>query len=61
MFFSVQVEQQGTHLETFQQKNLLLQEENGVLKEKVFNLERYGHPGANGKYTFTPQTKSASA
>lgn len=57
----MQVEQQGTHLETFQQKNLLLQEENGVLKEKVFNLERYGHPGANGKYTFTPQTKSAAA
>lgn len=39
--FSVQVEQQGTHLESFQQKNLLLQEENSVLKEKIFNLEKY--------------------
>ncbi|TNM90084.1 hypothetical protein fugu_004318 [Takifugu bimaculatus] len=34
------VEQQGAHLETFQQKNLVLQEENSVLKEKIFNLER---------------------
>lgn len=42
-FFPVQVEQQGTHLEAFQQRNLLLQEENSVLKEKVFNLERYRH------------------
>lgn len=36
-----QVEQQGTQLETFQQRNLLLQEENNVLKEKIHNLERY--------------------
>ncbi|XP_036000220.1 outer dense fiber protein 2b [Fundulus heteroclitus] len=34
------VEQQGAQLETFQQRNLLLQEENNVLKEKVHNLER---------------------
>ncbi|XP_029367274.1 outer dense fiber protein 2-like isoform X1 [Echeneis naucrates] len=34
------VEQQGTQLERFQQKNLLLQEENNVLKEKIHNLER---------------------
>ncbi|XP_044051158.1 outer dense fiber protein 2-like isoform X2 [Siniperca chuatsi] len=34
------VEQQGTQLETFQQRNLLLQEENNVLKEKIHNLER---------------------
>ncbi|XP_068576882.1 outer dense fiber protein 2-like isoform X2 [Cebidichthys violaceus] len=34
------VEQQGTQLETFQQRNLLLQEENKVLKEKIHNLER---------------------
>lgn len=50
--FSGQVEQQGTHLETFQQKNLLLQEENSVLKEKIFNLERYRHRRANSEYTF---------
>lgn len=36
-----QVEQQGSQLETFQQRNLLLQEENNVLKEKIHNLERY--------------------
>lgn len=36
-----QVEQQGTQLETLQQRNLLLQEENSVLKEKLHNLERY--------------------
>ncbi len=36
-----QVEQQGAQLETFQQRNLLLQEENNVLKEKIHNLERY--------------------
>ncbi|KAL3975321.1 vacuolar protein sorting-associated protein 18 [Sarotherodon galilaeus] len=34
------VEQQGTQLETLQQRNLLLQEENNVLKEKVYNFER---------------------
>ncbi|XP_023250725.1 outer dense fiber protein 2-like isoform X4 [Seriola lalandi dorsalis] len=34
------VEQQGAQLETFQQRNLLLQEENSVLKEKIHNLER---------------------
>ncbi|KAM7018758.1 outer dense fiber protein 2-like isoform 2-T2 [Tautogolabrus adspersus] len=34
------VEHQGTQLETFQQKNLLLQEENNVLKETIHNLER---------------------
>ncbi|KAK9522073.1 hypothetical protein VZT92_018563 [Zoarces viviparus] len=34
------VEQQGTQLETFQQRNLLLQEENNVLKEKIHKLER---------------------
>ncbi|XP_029138055.2 outer dense fiber protein 2-like [Labrus bergylta] len=34
------VEQQGAQLETFQQKNVLLQEENNVLKETVHNLER---------------------
>ncbi|XP_068454946.1 LOW QUALITY PROTEIN: outer dense fiber protein 2-like [Clinocottus analis] len=34
------VEQQGTQLETFQQRNLLLQEENDVLTEKIHNLER---------------------
>ncbi|TDH13205.1 hypothetical protein EPR50_G00055090 [Perca flavescens] len=34
------VEQQGTQLETFQQRNLLLQEENNVLKEKIHNFER---------------------
>ncbi|XP_040898445.1 outer dense fiber protein 2-like [Toxotes jaculatrix] len=34
------VEQQGSQLETFQQRNLLLQEENNVLKEKIQNLER---------------------
>ncbi|XP_034397466.1 outer dense fiber protein 2-like [Cyclopterus lumpus] len=34
------VEQQGSQLETFQQRNLLLQEENNVLKEKIHNLER---------------------
>ncbi|XP_034728777.1 outer dense fiber protein 2-like [Etheostoma cragini] len=34
------VEQQGTQLETFQQRNLLLQEENNVLKEKIQNFER---------------------
>lgn len=36
-----QVEQQGTQLETFQQRNLLLQEENSGLKERIHNLERY--------------------
>lgn len=55
---SVQVEQQGTHLETFQQKNLLLQEENSVLKEKVFNLERCRR--AYSEYTFNPTTFSVS-
>ncbi|KAK2838097.1 hypothetical protein Q5P01_015309 [Channa striata] len=34
------VEQQGTQLEMFQQRNVLLQEENNVLKEKFHNLER---------------------
>ncbi|XP_070690460.1 outer dense fiber protein 2-like [Pempheris klunzingeri] len=34
------VEQQGVQLETFQQRNLLLQEENNVLKEKLHNSER---------------------
>ncbi|XP_051277724.1 outer dense fiber protein 2-like isoform X2 [Dicentrarchus labrax] len=34
------VEQQGTQLEMFQQRNLLLQEENNVLKEKIHNLEK---------------------
>ncbi|XP_071339930.1 outer dense fiber protein 2-like isoform X2 [Trachinotus anak] len=34
------VEQQGAQLETFQQRNLLLQEDNNVLKEKIHNLER---------------------
>ncbi|XP_070760788.1 outer dense fiber protein 2-like [Enoplosus armatus] len=34
------VEQQGTQLETFQQRNLLLQEENNVLKEKIHTFER---------------------
>ncbi|XP_008298096.1 outer dense fiber protein 2 [Stegastes partitus] len=34
------VEQQGAQLETLQQRNLLLQEENSVLKEKIHNLER---------------------
>ncbi|XP_013870063.1 outer dense fiber protein 2b [Austrofundulus limnaeus] len=34
------VEQQGAQLETFQQRNLLLQEENNVLMEKINNLER---------------------
>lgn len=38
--FPLQVEQQGTQLETLQQRNLLLQEENNVLKEKVYNFER---------------------
>lgn len=36
------MEQQGTQLETFQQRNLLLQEENNLFKEKVHSLERYG-------------------
>ena len=40
---SSQVEQQGTQLEMLQQRNLLLQEENNVLKEKTHNFERYGH------------------
>ncbi|XP_043967488.1 outer dense fiber protein 2b [Gambusia affinis] len=34
------VEHQGAQLETVQQRNLLLQEENKVLKEKINNLER---------------------
>ncbi|XP_019725105.1 outer dense fiber protein 2 isoform X2 [Hippocampus comes] len=34
------VEQQGTQLETFQRRNVLLQEENNVLIEKLHNLER---------------------
>nr|XP_046241833.1 outer dense fiber protein 2-like isoform X2 [Scatophagus argus] len=34
------VEQQGAQLETFQQRNVLLQEENNVLKEGIHNLER---------------------
>ncbi|KAM3611928.1 uncharacterized protein V6R79_026028 [Siganus canaliculatus] len=34
------VEKQGTQLETYQHRNLLLQEENNVLKEKILNLER---------------------
>lgn len=34
------VEQQGTQLETSQQRNLLLQEENNLLKEKLHSLER---------------------
>ncbi|KAM4745263.1 outer dense fiber protein 2-like isoform 2-T2 [Anableps anableps] len=34
------VEQQGAQLETFQQRNLLLQDENNVLKEKLHNSER---------------------
>ncbi|XP_056274207.1 outer dense fiber protein 2b isoform X2 [Pseudoliparis swirei] len=34
------VEQQGAQLETFQQRNVLLQEENQVLKEKIHNVER---------------------
>ncbi|XP_028269228.1 outer dense fiber protein 2-like [Parambassis ranga] len=34
------VEQQGAQLETFQHRNLLLQEENNVLQEKVCSLER---------------------
>ncbi|KAK5620968.1 hypothetical protein CRENBAI_016213 [Crenichthys baileyi] len=38
--FRHKVEQQGAQLETFQQRNLLLQEENNVLKEKITNLER---------------------
>lgn len=37
----LQVEQQGAQLESFQQKNLLLQEENNVLKERILNMERY--------------------
>nr|XP_020450765.1 outer dense fiber protein 2-like [Monopterus albus] len=36
----LKVEQQGTQLETLQQRNVLLQEENNVLKEKIHNLER---------------------
>lgn len=36
------MEQQGTQLETFQQRNLLLQEENNLFKEKIHSLERYG-------------------
>lgn len=39
---SLQVEQQGAQLESFQQKNLLLQEESNVLKERILNMERYG-------------------
>ncbi|XP_076006726.1 outer dense fiber protein 2-like isoform X2 [Genypterus blacodes] len=34
------VEQQGTQLETWQQRNLLQQDENNVLKEKLQSLER---------------------
>ncbi|KAL6114910.1 odf2 [Pungitius sinensis] len=34
------VEQQGAQLEALQQRNLLLQEENNVLKEKIHNSER---------------------
>ncbi|KAM7415589.1 hypothetical protein PAMA_017893 [Pampus argenteus] len=34
------VEQQGCQLEVFQQRNVLLQEENNVLKETFYNLER---------------------
>ncbi|XP_044188504.1 outer dense fiber protein 2-like isoform X2 [Thunnus albacares] len=34
------VEQQGSQLEMFQQRNTLLQEENNVHKEKMYNLER---------------------
>ncbi|XP_061585869.1 outer dense fiber protein 2-like isoform X1 [Cololabis saira] len=34
------VEQQGSQMEMFRQRNLLLQEENNVLKEKIHNLER---------------------
>lgn len=36
------MEQQGTQLETFQQRNLLLHEENNLFKEKIHSLERYG-------------------
>lgn len=39
----LQVEQQGTQLETLQQRNVLLQEENNILKEKIHNLERCRH------------------
>ncbi|XP_058492312.1 outer dense fiber protein 2-like isoform X2 [Solea solea] len=35
-----EVEQQGAQLQTYQQRNLLLQEENDVLTEKTHNLER---------------------
>lgn len=38
-----QVEQQGTQLETLQQRNMLLQEENNVLKERIHSLERCRH------------------
>ncbi|XP_029915276.1 outer dense fiber protein 2b isoform X2 [Myripristis murdjan] len=34
------VEQQGSQLETFQQRNLLLQEENNALREKTESLDR---------------------
>lgn len=37
----LQVEHQGAQLDALQQRNLLLQEENNVLREKVHNLERY--------------------
>lgn len=37
------MEQQGTQLEMLQQRNVLLQEENNILKEKIHNLERYRH------------------
>lgn len=39
----LQVEQQGTQLETLQKRNVLLQEENNILKEKIHNLERCRH------------------
>ena len=41
------MEQQGTQLETLQQRNLLLHEENNVLKEKIHNLERCTHEQKN--------------
>lgn len=36
----LQVEQQGSQVETLQQKHLLLLEENQLFKDKILNLDR---------------------
>nr|XP_040050578.1 outer dense fiber protein 2-like isoform X3 [Gasterosteus aculeatus aculeatus] len=52
-----EVEQQGAQLETLQQRNLLLQEENNVLKEKIHNSERRPTSVAGGWRTCALKTK----